>query len=217
MAGVVLAPTMSTEPLQIATKAEHLTDALRRSGALGDGRVCNVVVESSRSTLLSNIIRLRLTYDGTASHAPTSVILKTGHPERIGGLWNVGRQEVAFYTQVAAVMSARLVPRCFEAVYDTDTKEWHLLLEDLTDSHMIATTWPLPPTMEQCEAIMAARARLHAEWWDDPPPRRFRRRLARRQCHGSGAEAIRGTVRALHRSRRRQAATRAARPLRTAA
>src|SRR5262249_10158140 len=168
MAGVVLAPTMSTEPLQIATKAEHLTDALRRSGALGDGRVCNVVVESSRSTLLSNIIRLRLTYDGTASHAPTSVILKTGHPERIGGLWNVGRQEVAFYPQVAAVMSARLVPCCFEAVYDTDTKEWHLLLEDLTDSHMIATTWPLPPTMEQCETIVHARARLHAEWWDDP-------------------------------------------------
>ena len=86
---------MSTGPLQIAIKAEHLTDALRRSGALGDGRVCNVVVESSRSTLLSNIIRLRLTYDGAASHAPNSVILKTALPERIGGLWNAGRQEVS--------------------------------------------------------------------------------------------------------------------------
>jgi len=65
-------------------------------------------------------------------------------------------------------MSTRLVPRCFEAVWDTDTKAWHLLLEDLTDSHVIATTWPLPPTMEQCESIVHARARLHAEWWDDP-------------------------------------------------
>lgn len=159
---------MSTGPLQIAIKAEHLTDALRRSGALGDGRVCNVVVESSRATLLSNIIRLRLTYDGDASHAPNSVILKTALPERIGGLWNAGRQEVAFYTQVAAVMSGRLVPRCFEAVWDTDTKAWHLLLEDLTDSHVIATTWPLPPPMDQCETIVHARARFHAEWWDDP-------------------------------------------------
>ena len=159
---------MSTGPLQIAIKAEQLTDALRRSGALGDGRVCNVVVESSRATLLSNIIRLRLKYDGAAPHAPNSVILKTALPERIGGLWNAGRQEVAFYTQVAAVMSAHLVPRCFEAVWDTDTKAWHLLLEDLTDSHVIATTWPLPPTMEQCENIVHARARLHAEWWDDP-------------------------------------------------
>ena len=91
MADVVLAPTMSTEPLQIVIKAEHLTDALRRSGALGDGRVCNVVVESSRSTLLSNIIRLRLTYDGAAFDAPNSLIIKTGLPKRIGDLWNAGR------------------------------------------------------------------------------------------------------------------------------
>src|SRR6267142_6701540 len=35
-------------------------------------------------------------------------------------------------------------------------------------SHVIATTWPLPPPMEQCETIVHARARFHAEWWDDP-------------------------------------------------
>jgi len=94
MAGSALGPTMSTGPLQIVSKAEHLTDALRRSGTLGNGRVCNVVVESSRSTLLSKIIRLRLTYEGAASHAPNSIILKTALPEGIGGLWNAGRQEV---------------------------------------------------------------------------------------------------------------------------
>jgi predicted TIM-barrel fold metal-dependent hydrolase len=41
------------------------------------------------------------------------------------------------------------VPRCFEAVEATDTSAWHLLLEDLTDTHFIATAWPLPPTLEQ--------------------------------------------------------------------
>jgi hypothetical protein len=80
---------------------------------------------------------------------------------------NAGRQEVAFYTQVASVMSAPPVPRCFEALWDEDTKAWHLLLEDLTDSHVIATTWPLPATFEQCESILRARARFHAAWWDD--------------------------------------------------
>src|SRR5262249_21321392 len=59
------------------------------------------------------------------------------------------------------------VPCCFEALWDEDTKAWHLLLEDLTDSHVIATTWPLPPTFEQCESILRARARFHAAWWDD--------------------------------------------------
>src|SRR5262249_34144426 len=155
-------------PLQIVSKAEHLTDALRRSGTLGNGRVCNVLVESSRSTLLSKIVRLRLTYEGASSNAPNSIILKTGLAGGIGGLWSGAQQEFAFYPESAAFMSTRLVPRCFEGVWDTDTKAWPLLLEDLTDSQVIATPWPLPPTMEQCESIVPARARLHAEWWDDP-------------------------------------------------
>ena len=65
-------------------------------------------------------------------------------------------------------MSKGLVPRCFEAHWDSDTNAWHLLLEDLTDTHVVATTWPLPPTTEQCEQILRALARLHAEWWDHP-------------------------------------------------
>jgi hypothetical protein len=97
-----------------APHAAHLTDVLRRSGALGDGRVCNVAVESSRNTILSRIVRLRLTYDGTAAGAPRSVILKTALPGRAGG----GRQEVAFYNKVAPAMSMRVAPRCFEAIWN---------------------------------------------------------------------------------------------------
>jgi hypothetical protein len=38
---------MATEPLPRAANTKHLTDALRRPGALGDGRVSKVVVERS--------------------------------------------------------------------------------------------------------------------------------------------------------------------------
>ena len=159
---------MTSDPLPWMVQPEHLTQTLRRSGVLGDGCVRNVVVESSRATILSRITRLRLQYDGATAGAPDSVVHKTGLPERVGKLWKAGSQEVAFYTQVASVMSAHLVPRCFEARCDANTNQWHLLLEDLTDSHVIATTWPLPPTVNQCEQILCARARFHAEWWDDP-------------------------------------------------
>jgi hypothetical protein len=128
-----------TETLPSAASAEHLTDALRRSGALGSGRVCNVVVENSRNTILSRIIRLRLTYYSAADEAPRSVVLKTGLPDRRGSGWNAGRQEVVFYAQVAAVKAMDLVPRCFDAHWDGHQNGWHLLLEDLTDSHIIAT------------------------------------------------------------------------------
>jgi Phosphotransferase enzyme family len=157
-----------TDALPSAADAEHLSQALRQCGALGDGRVREVAVEHSRATLLSRIIRLRLVYEGDAGDAPRSIILKTGLPERAGGAWKAGRQEVAFYTQVAAVMPKGLVPRCFEAAWDPETDAWHLLLEDLTESHMIATVWPLPPTTGQCERILSTLARLHAAWWDDP-------------------------------------------------
>jgi Ecdysteroid kinase-like family len=159
---------MTSEPLSGVAEPEYLTNVLRRSGTLRDGRVCNVVVENSKSTVISRIVRLGLFYDSAASGAPDSLILKTGLPERAGAKWNSGRQEVAFYMQVATQMSAPVVPRCFDAVWDDDTNNWHLLLEDLTTSHFTLASWPMPPTLEQSERIIAVRARFHAGWWADP-------------------------------------------------
>ena len=160
---------MSTEPSLKIVDAAYLTGILRRSGALGDGGVRSVEVLSSRATLLSRIARLNLTYEGTdAIDAPRALFLKTGLPRRGDSGWIQGRREVAFYTEIAAATTEGLVPRCFDAMWDVDTNDWHILLEDLTESHVLATTWPLPPSVEQCEIILDARARFHALWWDDP-------------------------------------------------
>lgn len=160
---------MTTEPLPAGVGPAQLSGALRRAGALsGEASVREIAVESARSTILSRIFRLRLGYDCLAPDAPTSIILKTALPERSGSEWNAGRREVAFYNDVASTMPVRLVPRCFEAHWDAETEAWRLLLEDLTETHYIATTWPLPPTMGQCAKIVERRARFHAAWWDDP-------------------------------------------------
>ena len=210
---------MTSPPLpKIAFDVRHLTDALRRSGALGDGRVSAVAVESSRPTVLSHIIRLRLTYEGAASGAPDTLILKTGLPDRADPTWHAGRHEVAFYNQVASAMTGRTVPRCHEAAWEQATNAWHLLLEDLTQSHAIATVWPLPPSTAQCESIVMAWARFHAAWWDDPrlgnsvgewtgddaaaaDLKRFAERYAqlRRPAWRSAAARAPCTVRAAHR------------------
>jgi hypothetical protein len=147
---------------------QHLTIALRKAGVLGEASVRDVAVESDRPTLVSRIVRLRLEYDGDSGGAPAAVILKTAHPERLATGWESGRNEVAFYRDVAATMPPGMVPRCFEAHADDATKSWHLLLEDLTDSHMIVWAWPLPPSFAVCERIVEARARFHAAWWDEP-------------------------------------------------
>jgi hypothetical protein len=50
---------MTNEVLPRAAGAEYLADVLRRAGVMGDGRLCNVEVDSSRRQLVSRIIRLQ--------------------------------------------------------------------------------------------------------------------------------------------------------------
>src|SRR5262249_34617401 len=106
---------MHSEPLPPAATPGYLTQALRRGGALGDGVVGAVAVDTDRDTIVSRILRLRLSYDGADDAAPRSLILKTGLPARAGSKWIAGRQEVAFYTNVAPATPRAPVPRCFDA------------------------------------------------------------------------------------------------------
>jgi hypothetical protein len=158
----------STEILPKAAEATQLTAALRRAGVLGPEAVRDVTVESTRLLIMSRITRLRLTYDGAAPDAPRSVIVKTAHPDRVAPGLTRGKQEVAFYREVASAMTGGLVPRCFEAAWDAATGDWHLVLEDLAPTHATPAPWPLPPGEADCARIVAARARFHAAWWGDP-------------------------------------------------
>jgi hypothetical protein len=143
---------MTQDNLPAAAHVVALTAALRDVGVLTDGRVADVIVESDRRTFLSRILRLRLTYDGATGDAPATVILKTGLAQTMDVAWIGGRQEVEFYTRIAPMRPNRVVPRCFNAHWAPETGAWHLLLEDLTDTHTLATQWPLPPTQAQCES-----------------------------------------------------------------
>ena len=136
---------------------------------LGDGRVVSVDAEAPRDQLVSRIVRLRLGYEGAAAAAPPSLILKVGLPgDGNDGPFVHGAGEVAFYAKVAPAMPTGLVPRCFNSSWQAETRQWHLLLEDLTDTHEIATPWPLPPDEKLCRRMVQTLARFHAAWWDDP-------------------------------------------------
>lgn len=158
---------MTLPALPDAASAGALTETLQRSGVLPHGCVRDVTVISSRPTIVSHIIRLGLSYDAPADDAPRSLILKVAHPDFASKLWKAGRQEVAFYSKVAPAMPG-LTPRCYGNDWNDETKAWHLLLEDLTDSHQIVTEWPLPPDEERSRSIVRALARAHAAWWEHP-------------------------------------------------
>jgi len=150
--------------------AERLTQALRRANVLADERVVRVDADHFPEKASSDVARLRLEYDRVPAGAPASLIFKTGAPDVSGAAWSVGRQEVAFYRDVAPQMPERIAPRCFDAASNDADGSWHLVLEDLEPSHALPPLLPVPPHMAQCEAIVSALARLHARWWNARPP-----------------------------------------------
>ena len=161
---------MAMTPPQLPAIAEpaYLTAALRKAGALDAGAVREVKVLHERDTLVSHITRLSLRYVGESTGSPQTLILKTPLANFAKTLAHGGRHEVAFYTKLAPGMPSGLVPRCFDGHFDDESLNWHLLLEDLTDSHDVAAQWPLPPARDQAMAIVTTLAGWHAAWWDHP-------------------------------------------------
>jgi Ecdysteroid kinase-like family len=147
--------------------SEALTKRLRASGTLPAGRVIAVHPGQKRTTLVSTIASLRLEYSEDAPReAPTRVLLKGSVTGLDPILQNAGEQEASFYRQAAPLMPPGLLPQCYD-VEATDAGV-RLLLEDLSDTHMVVTPWPLPPSVEVCERIVDTWAAFHAFWWQHP-------------------------------------------------
>lgn len=146
---------------------EDLTRRLRASGALPTGRVIAVQSGERRNTLVSTIVSLRVEYSAdTPPPAPTRMILKGSGSGLDPVLRQSGEHEVSFYREVAPLTPAGLLPECYEAeLSDTGVR---LLLEDLSDTHMVVTPWPLPPSVEMCERIVDTWAAFHGFWWRHP-------------------------------------------------
>jgi hypothetical protein len=158
-------PQHLTPPL--AADAAHLTRTLRRAGVLADGEVCNVEILGAADHMVSQAFRLRLQYRGAAPDAPIRLFLKvpTGQRPTLPG--SDLPKEIAFYAHVPRSSASGWVPRCFEAQWNSAGGQSHILLEDLAESHITATTWPIAPELAQCERMVRALARLHAAWWED--------------------------------------------------
>jgi hypothetical protein len=125
---------------------------------------------SSRLTPVSTVTRLRVDYaPGAPASAPTSLFLKTPRPDLPREVTiQLGEREVRFYRDLAPAMPGSPLIRCYSATSHASSAGWHLLLDDLTDTHATPAS-RLLPTLDVCKAAVGALAAVHAHWWAKEP------------------------------------------------
>lgn len=149
-----------------------LTSALREGGVIGSTTSVAEVEHDPIGEgvgIVGQLARLQLRYDGQASAAPGTVILKipSQYPENraVGDHFSFYERESRFYDQLADKVPVR-TPCCYWNHADPATGAFGLLLEDLGDRTMISQIAGVPAG-RAAEALRAL-ARLHGTWWSAP-------------------------------------------------
>lgn len=139
-----------------------LTGVLHRSGALFRGEVASVSADSGKGNWSSNA-RLRVTYTPDAQgELPAQLFLKMASTDLGDGEY-FDDSEVNYYLKdYVGVPDAPLL-RCYDGAYSEALYRYHLLLDDVSETHTTADE--LAPTAAYGHALAEAMAVLHATWW----------------------------------------------------
>jgi phosphotransferase family enzyme len=145
--------------------AEWLTDVLTRNGYLTSGEVTEVAQKPRTfRASTSDFFDLEIKYHSNgAGVAPSRCLLKVSKP----GLFQLGRNEAAFYELVRGTQQSKTLLTCFGTSVDNETESAVVLLEDKGDEYYV-TEWPLPPQIDVCKQAVRQLAAVHATWWNSP-------------------------------------------------
>ena len=143
--------------------AAWLTAVLTRSGALAHGSVAAFEVDSGSGNWSTNA-RLQVRYAaGSAGSLPHSLFLKMvdiGDPDAVESF---GGSEVDYYTRDYVGVAGVPLVRAYDAAFSAKKKRYHLLLDDLTGTHLEASQ--KTPTLAYGLALAEGLAAMHAHWW----------------------------------------------------
>jgi hypothetical protein len=140
---------------------EWLTNTLLLNGAMTQGKVASFDIDKGKSNYASNA-KLRLHYSEDAQgELPARLFLKIVITD-LGDEF-FGESEVTYYTRdYIGVPHAPLV-RCYDAAFSEEKQHYHLLLDDISETHREART--AKHTLAYGQALVEGLAILHAHWW----------------------------------------------------
>jgi hypothetical protein len=151
-----------------------LTDVLQRQHLLSTGHV-RAIEQRQNAAFNSHVVHLHARFsDDAPANVPDRFVLK----RNLDAAWAIdgGVRETRFYQMVAALPDhpSVIVP-CYDATIDPQTRNSHLLLHDLSASHVAPLTRDQQldvgnnlPSNEHLAQAIDTLARVHAFWWQHP-------------------------------------------------
>jgi hypothetical protein len=141
--------------------AAWLTYVLKTSGTLHQGQVTKVDMLIDARELSTNV-RLGIAYSEDATGAkPTKLFLKLVTLDMEDEFF--GPSEVNYYQRDYVGVRHAPIPRTYDAVYSHQHGRYHILMDDLSDTHQTARN--RTPAMSYGTALAEGLATLHAHWW----------------------------------------------------
>ena len=139
-----------------------LTSVLVKSGALTHGEVKSFEFGTGQGNW-STSGHIVVTYtDGSKGSLPKNLFLKMVNTDLDDEFF--GDSEVTYYTHDYVDVNHAPLLRCYDAAYSKELNRYHLLLDDVSESHIPAAE--KEPTLEYGLALAEGLAVLHAHWWD---------------------------------------------------
>ena len=147
---------------------QWLTAILRKNNFLSQGEVLSVDHEKPKLSLLpfvSDLVLLKVAYtENSRGRKPERIILKAIKPRFVV---SEEHRELNFYNAVLDIQDELPLVTCYGTAVCPETKQYCLLLEDLTATHHQPPA-PLPPLQRESEAAVSVLAAVHAYFWHHP-------------------------------------------------
>ena len=139
-----------------------LTDVLSRSGALTRGAVAECDMNAGRGNWSRNCaLHLRYAPDALGER-PARLFLKLVNTDLGDGEF-FGPSEVDYYTRDYVDAPGAPLLRCYDAAWSPALQRYHVLLDDVSATHVNASA--KEPTLAYGLALAEGLAALHARWW----------------------------------------------------
>lgn len=157
---------LDRHPNQVITSLDQVTPAwlssvLANHAALTSGKVVSFEIDPSHGNWSSNA-SLSLQYaPGSQGGLPQRLFLKMVNTDLEDEFF--GPSEVLYYTRDYAGVEGAPLIRCYDAAYSAELQYYHVLLDDVSETHMQATG--KTPTLEFGFALAEGLAAMHARWW----------------------------------------------------